>query len=131
MGVFLGLWGSYLLGATKLARGFVMAAGLGMVYTFFWFVFRLWKWVQYLAARPFPPGYFSEESWVRRLKESNAKQQLEILSLTTNESLSLSPREFLNVLCKVRGLITEDPALSTYWRQRADLEQVLRQEARG
>jgi hypothetical protein len=39
--------------------------------------------------------------------------------------------EYLQVLKEVEPLIQQEPALSTYWDQRDQLEQALRQERRG
>jgi hypothetical protein len=114
-----------------MARIAVTIAGIGLVIFVLWTMFQLFKWLRYLASSPFPPGSFTREEWLKLLEPRSAGDQEEILLRTTHESLSLTPSGFLDVLNSAGSMIKGEPALSTYWRRRAELEQVLRQERRG
>lgn len=85
-----------------------------------------------LAQRqPFPPGTFTPETWTALLKKAGPRRQEDFLRRTTHQSLSLLPVELYTLLIEVEPLIKKEPALSTYWDRRDQLEQALRQERQG
>jgi hypothetical protein len=97
----------------------------------------LWVTVRFIARfmglhrNKFTPGSFPPEGWKRRLEAAGAHVQASLLLRTDHQALSLTPAQFLEVLKEVRPKIKEDPALSTYWALRDQLEQTLRQERHG
>lgn len=113
------------------ARIAVLVAGGVLLISCVWGLILLLQWLRYLRSKPFPPGRFTFQEWLRLLQNNGGVKQEAILARTNHESLSLTPAKFLEVLQSARGLVKEEPALSTYWRRRAELEQVLRQERRG
>jgi hypothetical protein len=65
------------------------------------------------------------------LAESDSGEQHTLLLRTNYQSLGITADDYLELLKETRPLITSEPALSTYWSQRAQLEQVLKQERVG
>lgn len=53
------------------------------------------------------------------------------VGLVKKSLLGLSPQQFLDVLHEIAHFSKDEPALSFCWSQRAELEQVLKQERRG
>ncbi|HVS00751.1 MAG TPA: hypothetical protein VMW27_29290 [Thermoanaerobaculia bacterium] len=84
-----------------------------------------------MAGQKFSPGSLTPEAWIERIKSAGAAQQDRLLVKTDHQALSLTPADFLEVLRQIRPLIQKEPALSTYWDQREQLEQVLKQEREG
>jgi hypothetical protein len=85
-----------------------------------------------LLRQPRPsPGSFSPAEWKARIQKADAHKQHLLLLRTDHQALALTPTEFLEVLREIRPAIKEEPALSTYWDQRDQLEQGLRQERQG
>ncbi len=113
------------------ARIVVVAVGFALLIFLFRTSIRLLKWLRYLAGKAYPPGTFTTPEWLKLLQDSGAVEQETILSRTVHESLSLTPAGFLEVLRTASTFVKDEPALSSYWRRRAELEQVLRQEHRG
>jgi hypothetical protein len=98
------------------------------------YVVTLWRTLAYLAflsTRKFPPGSFEPGYWKKLLEKASPNRQHYLLVQTDHQSLTLKPAGFLQVLKEVRPLITTEPALSTYWDMRDQLEQVLKQERQG
>jgi hypothetical protein len=58
-------------------------------------------------------------------------RQAELVVRTDHQSVGVTPAEFLDVLEAVAPVVVAEPALSTYWQYRAELEQVLKQERQG
>ena len=81
--------------------------------------------------RPYPFGYFKRSFWINKLESSNPAKQKELLLRTTNQSLSMDGETFLELLKEVREKIKEEPAQSTYWEKRNQLEAILKQERLG
>lgn len=79
----------------------------------------------------FPPGSFKPEDWKKRIQEEKVNGQDSLLLRTDHQTLSLSAVEFLDVLNEIRPLVKGEPALSTYWDQRYQLEEALKQERYG
>jgi hypothetical protein len=77
---------------------------------------------------PYPTGKFTPEEWIQKIGHANSIKQREILYRTNHQSLALTPQEFIEVLRRVEPSIRREPALSTYWAQRAEIEQALKQE---
>jgi hypothetical protein len=73
----------------------------------------------------------TESSWKSLLSAAGAYEQKDILSRSNHETLGVTPAEFLAVLQSAEALIMEEPALSTYWSQRAEMEQIFKQERQG
>lgn len=71
------------------------------------------------------------EEWKRYIADADARTQRFILSKTSHQSFSLTPEEYLSILKEIREVIKEDPAASTYWAQRDELERALKQEKSG
>jgi hypothetical protein len=113
-----------------LARALAAAILLAVSALLAWQSYRLW---QFSFGQPysFGPKSFTESSWKEALKSADVYEQEYIMAHTTHETLGLDPTEFLNVFQNVQPLIKAEPALSSYWARRADLEQVLKQERRG
>jgi hypothetical protein len=73
----------------------------------------------------------SREAWKDAITKATARRQESILLDTHYQTLGLSPEEYLTLLVEIEPLITKEPALSTYWNCRSQLEQALRQEQQG
>jgi hypothetical protein len=84
-----------------------------------------------LSLQRFLPGSIKPEDWKEEIAVANASTQAELLRRTDHQTLSLTADEYLEVMKEVRDHITAEPALSTYWDQRNELEQALRQERHG
>lgn len=94
--------------------------------TLFWLV-RL----KIAARQVFQMGRFTPEGWMATFGRSGPRGQARLLLSTTPQSVGLRPQEFLLLLIEAEPLVLEDPAHSTYWDRRDELEQALRQERRG
>jgi hypothetical protein len=79
----------------------------------------------------YPPRSFTPETWKDLMKNASPKRQEDILLRTHHQSLGVNAVNYLQVLKEIEPLVREEPALSTYWDQRDQLEQALRQERRG
>lgn len=73
-------------------------------------------------------GSWEPAAWTRELKTAQPRRQAMLLRRTTHQSLSLHPEAFLRLLLDLESSIHKEPALSTYWDRRDQLEQALRQE---
>lgn len=82
-------------------------------------------------APSYAAGKFTPDEWMEMLRRSVALEQRSLLNRTTNESMRMSEQEFLRLLEEAEGAIQREPALSTYWKKRADLQQEIRQSRRG
>ena len=78
-----------------------------------------------------PPGYFKPDEWKRLVEMADPIKQSLLLTRTNHQTLGMNAEQFLDVLRNVSQAIKEEPALSTYWNQRDQLEQVLKQERLG
>ena len=110
-------------------------AGLCFLLMAFLFVRQmpvLLRWLAVLRRRwPYPRGSFTPDEWKLRLQAAHPVKQEGLILRTNHESVSLSPQEFIDLLAEVHSLIREEPALSTYWAHRAEIEQILKQERQG
>jgi hypothetical protein len=81
----------------------------------------------------FPRGSFTPEAWVGRMVTLTwlPRRQRDFLRRTAAESLGLDEKSYLEVLREIEPTIQSEPALSTYWDQRDQIEQALRQERQG
>jgi Cdc6-like AAA superfamily ATPase len=107
---------------------------LAIVVTMAYSLYRLVRRVMRSARRnmrPFAPGSMTPSSWRKQLAESKPDQQHILLLRTNYQSLGIKADDYFEFLKEVRPLITSEPALSTYWSQRAQIEQVLKQERVG
>ena len=77
------------------------------------------------------PGSFTPPHWKEKIKTLSASDQASHLLRTDHQSLSITAQEFVDVLKDIAPLIKEEPALSTYWNQRDQIEQALKQERDG
>jgi hypothetical protein len=117
---------------TMLGRIAAVVAIIALLGFCIWETSRFLRWLAYFTRRrPYPPGTFTESGWKLLIGSERPERQEYILSRTTHQSLGLTPTQFLGVLQEVSALIEEEPALSTYWSHRAELEQVLKQERKG
>ncbi|HVS00749.1 MAG TPA: NACHT domain-containing protein [Thermoanaerobaculia bacterium] len=121
------LWGKILQGLVVVLCLALLAALLFALWHLLLALSRLWL----TRAQKFPPGSFTPDAWIDRLESANAEQQNRLLVRTDPQALSLTAAEFLEVLREIHPLIQKEPALSTYWDQRDQLEQVLKQERHG
>jgi Cdc6-like AAA superfamily ATPase len=108
----------------------MLALTAGLVYTLWLFrrrlqILILWRKHQ-SDSRAIAP-----DSWKQQLTSADPDLQLVLLNRTNHQTLGLEPQQFLRVLEDIQDLITEEPALSSYWEKRDRLEQVLRQERQG
>jgi hypothetical protein len=92
---------------------------------------RTLKQLLFPGLQKFPPSSFKSEDWKKRIQEEDAKGQEYLLLRTDHQTLSLPAVEFLAVLKEIRPLVKDEPALSTYWDQRYQLEEALKQERHG
>lgn len=110
-------------------------AGLCFLLIVFLFVREmrvLLRWLAFLRRRwPYPRGSFTPDEWKLRLQVAHPVKQEDLILRTHHESVNLSSQEFIDLLAEVHSLIREEPALSTYWAHRAELEQILKQERQG
>ena len=92
----------------------------------------LW-WLRFALAprRMFPPGAFLPAEWASVFQEADPRLQKELLLRTAHRSMNLEPEGFLGLLTEVETHVRWEPALSTYWDRRDQLEQALRQERQG
>ncbi len=115
-----------------LARGLAIAVIVAIVLILGVQTKRTARWVaSFTQRRPLERGSYTESGWKARLKSADPVVQQEMILLTNHQSLGLNPQQFLGVLQDVQDLIKKEPALSTYWARRSDLEQVLKQERQG
>ena len=111
---------------TSLATLLVLVAGAGYLGA------QRLRWLYFsLRPRMYGSRSFTPEEWQQRIRKSKPAQQAELIARTDHQSLGSTPAEFLGVLDAVNPAIRKEPALSTYWQHRADLEQVLKQERQG
>jgi hypothetical protein len=89
-------------------------------------VLRLLEWL--LRRRMYSPGSLKEDVWRARIERANAAQQSDLLMRTDHRSVGLKPEQFLTLVQSIESKIKGEPALSTYWERRHELEEVLRQE---
>ena len=87
--------------------------------------------IQFARRRPFPQGSFTAEYWKQQFAAGNAASQYEFLLRTNHQSLALAPKEFLIVLREIGPSVKGEPAVSTYWERRNELEELLKQERSG
>lgn len=92
-------------------------------------LYDLWR-ARLRALRPFPAGSWKAGAWRQHLAGLPGHHQDGFLRRTDHQSLSLSAREFHDLLIDVETTIQEDAA-SAYWQKRHELDLVLRQERRG
>ncbi len=85
------------------------------------FLGRLWGW----------RGSWSVQEWRRSLEAGNPRTQEYLLYVGTPESLRVTTTEYLHLLKEVQPVIKDEPAASTYWETRNEVEEILRQERRG
>ncbi len=117
-----------------LLRVLIVIIWLGALVIFFTISLPLLRTLMrllYPGIQKFLPGSFKPEDWKKRVQEGNANEQEVLLLRTDHQTLSLSATEFLDVLKEIRPLVKEEPALSTYWDQRYQLEEALKQERHG
>jgi hypothetical protein len=89
-------------------------------------------WLYFLLRlRVHPPRSFTPDQWRQRMRSYSAARQAELIVRTDHQSVGVTPAEFLDVLDGIVSVIEAEPALSTYWQYRAELEQVLKQERQG
>jgi len=111
---------------TSLTTLLVLVAGAGYLGA------QRLRWLYFsLRPRMYGPQSFTPGEWQQRIRMSKPAQQAELISRTDHQSLGSTPAKFLGVLDAVKPAIRKEPALSTYWQHRADLEQVLKQERQG
>jgi hypothetical protein len=96
-----------------------------------WNVIERIRFARFLRSRKSPPGSSNPEDWKSRFNELTTEQQHDSLLRTDHQSLSLTASEFLEVLKEIETSVKGEPAVSTYWAQRDQLEEVLRQERQG
>ena len=84
-----------------------------------------------LFATPVSAESFNETEFREQILQCRPTEQASMLQRTTPLSLGTDAEGFLNVLITAESLINEEPALSTCWRMRHELEQELRQERPG
>jgi hypothetical protein len=130
LGLVFGLIFLFVTFSLHMARGLLLAVTL-VVLLLIWLKLLRLIWRAFAVSWSYPPDSFTRESWEKLLRNSSPREQEIILQRTNHQSLSLQPDEYLEVLEKIRDHIRYEPALSTYWDLRDQLEQALRQERRG
>lgn len=109
----------------------LLAAGLVLFILLYLMNETAWFFRLSLGARlSFPPGSWNPLDWKEAFKSSSRYQET-LLLRTNHQSLGLKPEEYLKLLIEIESLVEKEPALSTYWDQRDQLEQALRQEKPG
>jgi hypothetical protein len=96
-------------------------------------VAAVWTWGRIAAHRVFPAGSWAPKEWSAALRAASSKprEQSVLLARTDPQSLGLNPEDYLSLLVTIEPFVHKEPALSTYWGRRDQLEQVLRQERQG
>jgi hypothetical protein len=113
--------------APVLARVVAVLILLGFIFLLCRQSYFLWR-MSFGQFYSFRPGSFTKESWKARLHAADSYEQEYILTQTNHETVGLDPVKFVALLQAVQPSIRAEPALSTYWARRADLEQALKQE---
>ena len=119
---------------TKMARVILILLLLGLTALLAYSLYLLGRELARLIGwnmRPLPPNSVTPEAWSKMLSTYTPERQHLLLVRTNHQSLGMKADEYLAFLKTVSHLIESEPALSTYWSQRAQLEQVLRQERTG
>lgn len=115
-----------------LNKAVVIILAFAVIAFLLWIInFLIQQIISTLILRPYPPGSFTRIKWINLIIKSRAHKQREILLRTTNQSVSLNAEQFLELLKEVKGVIKNEPALSTYWEKRNQLETILKQERIG
>lgn len=119
---------------TGLARGAAVVMWLGVAGLLLRILHpvlsRIVRWAP-ARRRKYPHGSFTSDAWRARMQALDAAGQHDLLQRTDHHSLSLTVAGFLDVLKEVRPVIKAEPAQSTYWAQRSQLEEILRQDRQG
>lgn len=90
-------------------------------------IYELWSAV-FLCRQMFPPNRFTPDEWKDRIRAGDPDKQRNDLVRTNHQSLGLNPEQYMSVLQDIEEAIKKEPALSTYWNQRDQLQEVLKQE---
>jgi len=109
----------------SLILGFTIAL---ILITVFFVFFKNFVTTSNWHKKLYPPNSLSTKNWIVTFKQSNYREQHNLLLRSTHESLNLSASEFLNILEQIKDDVLEDPSASTYWELRYQLEQILKQE---
>jgi hypothetical protein len=80
---------------------------------------------------PFPPNTFDPPVWKGKIQTMTSKSCATFLRRTNHQALGLTPGEFVLVLEEIECQIKAEPAVSTYWDIRNELEEALKQERLG
>ncbi len=115
-------------------RILVVFIGLVLVLVLAFYLRPVWyaiKRLRFFNLQKLHPGSFTKGSWKNHIEKSDTLKQKYLLLQTGHQYLSLTAAEFLDVLKEIRPLIKGEPALSTYWEKRDQLEEALRQERQG
>lgn len=71
----------------------------------------------------------SSSEWEETVRRSDPQIQYVYLTGIRRQDLSLSTKEFLNILIQIEDNIKEDPAASAYWKLRHEVEETIRRES--
>lgn len=133
-GTLWGLW--YLIekvfGWVLIARILVVVLCIILLVLLYYLIKRIVEeLIQKYRPRMFVANSHTPEVWKEVIRRASPRDQTSILRRTNHQALGLNAAEFLKVLQEIAPHIRYEPALSTYWAQRDQLEQVLKQERLG
>jgi hypothetical protein len=88
----------------------------------------LWRLIARYRLRKFPPKRFTRETWTAAIQAADPVDQEVIILRTEPRSVGLDAPGYLKLLETIEPLIKQEPAQGTYWSQRDQLQEILRQE---
>lgn len=112
----------------NIVRGTLIIILIG---TTVWSLKTFWQTIKdllRLGFRKYPRDSIAPNDWKKLFIRANARKQKDILLRTEPGSLSQDSTQFLSTLKEIGDMISKEPALSTYWELRDQLEEILRQE---
>jgi hypothetical protein len=109
-----------------------LVCGAALVLTLYALRFSAVQWLSSLFGRGLVRvPRMTPDAWKGRLKGAMPGRQAFLLAYTSPETLGLNLADFVALLREVLPAVRQEPALSTYWSRRHQLEGILRQERGG
>ncbi len=114
----------------------ILVLGVALISTLLYLVRRLARRVMASSLVPktvIPPNRLTGEGWMARIRahaRDPERQHLDLLRVD-EESLGFTKQRFLRALEELEEHIHGEPALSTYWHRRSNMQNSLRQEREG
>lgn len=103
-----------------------------------WFCNLCWKlygkqWIIFARAWVGGPARITitPDTWLNHIEEKSPVEQAWLLRQSTPKMLGITTKEFLELMLEVEDDVIEEPALTSYWTKRNEVEQILRQHRTG